>query len=153
MIIQVQTETFDPGAQLNALHAGQLGVGAIASFTGFVRDFNQGNTVNTLFLEHYAGMTEKALADIGMQAMQRWKLNNVQILHRVGLLQAGEAIVFVAACSAHRTDAFAACEFMMDYLKTRAPFWKKETTVEGERWVDARETDQLAAARWQTTED
>lgn len=148
MLIKVQPQPFDAGAELNALHQGKLGIGAIASFTGFVRDFNQGDTVSSLYLEHYPGMTEKALADIAEQATQRWSLLGVEILHRVGRLETAEAIVFVAACSAHRADAFAACEFMMDYLKTRAPFWKKELTTQGERWVDGKDSDQQAADRW-----
>lgn len=152
MNIRVQIAPFDPGAELNAVHAGDLSVGAVVSFTGYVRDINQDAAIQELFLEHYPGMTEKALAKIRNEAMQRWPLIGVQILHRVGALSLAEPIVFVATSSMHREAAFAACEFIMDYLKTRAPFWKKEQTTSGAHWVEGRDSDQQAAARWDTSE-
>ena len=148
MQISVQTHAFDAGQLLNQMHAEQLGIGAVVSFVGYVRDFNQDATVSELFLEHYPGMTEKALQQIVAQAEQRWPLLKVQLVHRVGWLGLGEPIVFVAVASAHRQAAFNAAEFIMDYLKTRAPFWKKEQTLDGERWVEGRVSDQQAAARW-----
>ena len=152
MNIRVQIAPFDPGAELTAVHAGDLSVGAVVSFTGYVRDINQDAAIQELFLEHYPGMTEKALAKIRDEAMQRWPLIGVQILHRVGALSLAEPIVFVATSSMHREAAFAACEFIMDYLKTRAPFWKKEQTTSGAHWVEGRDSDQQAAARWDTSE-
>ena len=152
MSIRVQSEPFDPGHELNAVHAGDLAVGAVVTFTGYVRDINQDQAIQELFLEHYPGMTEKALSKIRDEAMQRWSLIDAQILHRVGALSLAEPIVFVATSSIHRDAAFAACEFIMDYLKTRAPFWKKEQTSTGAHWVDGRDSDQLAAARWDTSE-
>ena len=113
-----------------------------------MRDLNLGDQVGGLFLEHYPGMTEKALQDIVDEAQQRWMIQAVRLTHRIGQLYPGDRIVFVGVASAHRQEAFAACEFIMDYLKTRAPFWKKETTPDGDRWVDARESDQEAAKRW-----
>ena len=152
MSIRVQSEPFDPGNELNAVHAGNLAVGAVVTFTGYVRDINQDQAIQELFLEHYPGMTEKALSKIRDEAMQRWSLIDAQILHRVGALSLAEPIVFVATSSIHRDAAFAACEFIMDYLKTRAPFWKKEQTSTGAHWVDGRDSDQLAAARWDTSD-
>ncbi|MFZ4834795.1 molybdopterin synthase catalytic subunit MoaE [Rouxiella sp. Mn2063] len=122
--------------------------GAVVTFTGKVRNHNLGDNVSALTLEHYPGMTEKALAEIVIEARQRWILHRVAVYHRVGALYPGEEIVFVGVSSAHRGTAFAACEFIMDYLKTRAPFWKREATEQGERWVDARISDQEAARRW-----
>ena len=148
MSIRVQVETFDAGAELNALHAANLGIGAVVSFVGYVRDFNDGQAVAGMLLEHYPGMTEKALAKIEAEARERWPLLTVEIIHRVGALEPGEPIVFVGTSSAHRQAAFDACNFIMDYLKTRAPFWKKEDTPEGARWVEGRDSDQDAAARW-----
>ncbi|WP_426152054.1 molybdopterin synthase catalytic subunit MoaE [Pseudomonas sp. DC3000-4b1] len=148
MAVRVQRIAFDPGAELNGVHQRQLGVGAVVSFTGYVRDFNDGQDVAGLFLEHYPGMTEKALEKIVAEAQGRWPLLNVEVLHRVGELAPGEPIVFVACASAHRQAAFQACEFIMDYLKTRAPFWKRETTPEGPRWVEGRQSDQDSAERW-----
>jgi molybdopterin synthase catalytic subunit len=148
MAIRVQAAPFDPGAELNAMHRQQLGIGAVVSFVGYVRDFNDGHEVAGLFLEHYPGMTEKALAAILEEAGQRWPLLGAEVIHRVGDLPPGEPIVFVACASAHRQAAFNACEFIMDYLKTRAPFWKKETTPQGPRWVEGRHSDQAAAGRW-----
>jgi len=152
MSIRVQSAPFDPGAELNAVHAGDLGVGAVVSFVGYVRDINQDASIEALFLEHYPGMTEKSLAKIRDEAMQRWPLIDAHILHRVGPLSLAEPIVFVATSSTHREAAFAACEFIMDYLKTRAPFWKKEQTSSGSHWVEGRDSDQQAAARWNTPE-
>ncbi|WP_296246378.1 molybdopterin synthase catalytic subunit MoaE [Pseudomonas sp. UBA4194] len=149
MSVRVQAEPFDPGAELNALHEANTGVGAVVSFVGYVRDFNHGLEVSGMFLEHYPGMTEKALGKIAFEAAQRWPLLKLEVLHRVGLLQPGEPIVFVGVASAHRQAAFEACDFVMDYLKTRAPFWKKESTEDGPRWVDGRESDLVAAQRWE----
>jgi molybdopterin synthase catalytic subunit len=148
MSVRVQTAPFDAGAELNALHAAQLGIGAVVGFVGYVRDYNDGQDVAGMYLEHYPGMTEKALAKIVAEAEARWPLLRVEVLHRVGALTPGEPIVFVGTASAHRQAAFAACDFIMDYLKTRAPFWKREDTAEGARWVDGRDSDQQAAARW-----
>ncbi|MGL4315027.1 MAG: molybdopterin synthase catalytic subunit MoaE [Pseudomonas sp.] len=148
MSVRVQVEAFDPGSELNALHAANLGIGAVVTFVGYVRDFNDGQDVCGMFLEHYPGMTEKALQQIASEAEQRWPLLRVEILHRVGRLEPGEPIVFVGTASSHRQAAFDACNFIMDYLKTRAPFWKKEDTAEGTRWVEGRCSDQEAAQRW-----
>ena len=148
MAVRVQTADFDVGAELAALRAGDGQVGAVATFIGTVRDVNDGSGVATLTLEHYPGMTEKALEAIAARAHQRWTLRDVLIIHRVGELAPGDQIVLVAVTSAHRGEAFAACEFIMDYLKTEAPFWKKEVTPEGSRWVAARASDDEAAARW-----
>ena len=148
MGVRVQAEPFDPGAEVNALHAANLGIGAVTSFVGYVRDYNDGQDVRGMFLEHYPGMTEKALQKIIVEAEQRWPLLRVEVLHRVGRLQPGEPIVFVGTASAHRQAAFDACNFIMDYLKTRAPFWKKEDTPDGERWVEGRASDQAALQRW-----
>lgn len=148
-MIRVQTATFDAGIELNALHAANQGVGAVVGFVGYVRDYNDGAEVAGMFLEHYPGMTESALEKIVMDAQARWPLLNATVIHRVGELAPGEPIVFVGIASAHRQAAFDACSFIMDYLKTRAPFWKREATPEGERWVDEREGDHSAAARWE----
>ncbi len=144
MSVRVQHEDFDPTTELEALSAGRDDIGALVSFTGLVR----GGDVSELELEHYPGMTEKALAEIEAEARERWPLQGVTIIHRVGPLAPGARIVFVATASRHRAAAFEAAEFLMDFLKTRAPFWKKEDTPDGARWVDARETDDTAAARW-----
>lgn len=146
--VQVQTELFDPGQLTNSLHSGSPTIGAVVCFTGYMRDFNQQQTVQSLFLEHVPRMTEKSLRSIAEQACQRWALQAVHILHRVGQLTPTEPIVFVAAASAHRKDAFNACEFIMDYLKTSAPLWKKEHTTAGSFWVAGRIGDQQAANRW-----
>ena len=148
MTVRVQVEDFDLGAEVAALRAGNPGVGAVASFIGTVRDVSDGTRVSTMELEHYPGMTEKALEQIEAAARQRWALLGVTIVHRVGLLQPLDQIVLVAVASAHRGNAFAACEFIMDYLKSEAPFWKKEDTPEGARWVDARVSDDAALRRW-----
>ena len=147
MSVSVQHEDFDAGAELAALRR-DPSVGAIASFIGSVRDINAGDGVASLTLEHYPGMTEKALADIVDQACARWPLLGALVIHRVGPLLPLEQIVLVACGAAHRGVAFAACEFIIDYLKTDAPFWKKEQTPEGARWVDARDSDDSAKAKW-----
>lgn len=147
-LVSVQIDDFDINAVLDQLTAGHRDVGALAIFVGKVRDINTGDEVHTLTLEHYPGMTEKSIAKIIAEAEQRWDLIDASVIHRVGRLQPTDNIVLVAVASAHRGDAFAACEFIMDYLKTRAPFWKKEQTPEGERWVEARKSDEKAAGRW-----
>jgi molybdopterin synthase catalytic subunit len=148
MSVRVQREDFDLGAEVAALRRGQPGVGAVASFIGTVRDMNDGSAVSAMELEHYPGMTEKALDKIEAVARKRWELLGVTIVHRVGPLLPLDQIVLVAVACAHRGNAFAACEFIMDYLKSEAPFWKKEQTPEGARWVDARIADASALARW-----
>ena len=148
MKIVVQTSGFDLGAEVAALYRGNPKVGAVATFLGLVRDVNEGDGVNTLTLEHYPGMTEKSLEAIVRDAFARWDLIDTTVIHRVGVLKPTDPIVLVAVASGHRGEAFAACEFIMDYLKTQAPFWKKEVTPEGERWVEARESDEVAATRW-----
>jgi molybdopterin synthase catalytic subunit len=146
--VRVQTEDFDLGAEIARLRAGDPRIGAVVSFVGTVRDINEGDRVAELELEHYPGMTERALADIVHQARARWPLYGALVLHRIGPMQPEEQIVLVACSSAHRGEAFAACEFIMDYLKTDAPFWKKEQTPGGARWVDARASDDGAKAKW-----
>ncbi len=147
-MIRVQTEAFDVGHETTRLHRGHPGVGAVATFLGTVRDINAEHSVSAMTLEHYPGMTEKALEAIEAEARERWALDGVTVIHRVGPLEPGDPIVFVGVASRHRGEAFAACEFIMDFLKTRAPFWKKEQTPAGARWVDARESDETALARW-----
>ena len=149
MTIRVQEADFDVGAELAALRAGDARVGALASFLGLVRDLNDGASVSEMTLEHYPGMTEKALEEIVAEARGRWDIYDALVIHRVGPLKPCDQIVLVAVTSAHRGEAFAACEFIMDYLKTRAPFWKKEETAAGGRWVDTRESDDHAAGRWE----
>ena len=151
MKIVVQTEAFELGAEVDAMRAGRTDIGAVASFVGLARDLNEGSGVSAMTLEHYPGMTEKALANLVDDANARWTLLDVTVIHRVGRLLPGDPIVLVAVASAHRGESFAACEFIMDYLKTQAPFWKKEETADGERWVEARASDDAAAARWQQT--
>ena len=152
MTVRIQQADFDVGAELTALRAGDARVGALASFVGLVRDISHGTGVSEMTLEHYPGMTEKALEAIVADAKNRWDIYATLVIHRVGPLRPCDQIVLVAVTSAHRGEAFAACEFIMDYLKTRAPFWKREVTAEGARWVDARETDDSAATRWQIAE-
>jgi molybdopterin synthase catalytic subunit len=149
MKISVQNEAFDLSEEVAALYRANPKVGAVASFLGLVRDSNAGQGVSAMTLDHYPGMTEKALAGIVEDARARWEILDVCVIHRVGPLSPTDPIVLVAVASSHRGEAFAACEFIMDFLKTRAPFWKKEATPEGEKWVDARESDEHAAARWQ----
>ena len=148
MAVRVQTEDFDLGAEVAILRRGNPKVGAIASFVGVVRDLNEGADVAEMTLEHYPGMTEKALEKIVGEAKARWDIYDVLVVHRVGTLKPTDQIVLVVVASAHRGEAFQACEFLMDFLKTRAPFWKKEKTPEGGRWVEARTTDDAAAERW-----
>jgi molybdopterin synthase catalytic subunit len=146
--VSIQTQDFDLSAELAALRAGQAGVGAVCSFLGTVRDRNEGDAVASMELEHYPGMTEKAIEAMIDQAHQRFDILGARVIHRVGLLQPMDQIVLVAVTSAHRGQSFLACEFLMDYLKTQAPFWKKEQTPQGARWVDARVSDDAALARW-----
>jgi molybdopterin synthase catalytic subunit len=146
--IRVQEADFDLSAEVAALRADNPKVGAVACFVGTVRDLNEGSTVETMELEHYPGMTEKSLEAIADQARERWPGSDVLIVHRVGRLKPLDQIVLVATTSMHRADAFESCAFVMDYLKTQAPFWKKEKTENGERWVDARESDDTALKRW-----
>mgnify|MGYP006268580725 FL=1 len=147
-LIRVQENDFDISAEISALRKGDSRVGAVVTFLGTVRDLNDGSQVKEMSLEHYPGMTEKALEEIVAQAKSRWDIYQALIIHRVGPLLPEDQIVLVAVTSAHRGEAFSACEFIMDYLKTAAPFWKKEETPEGGRWVDARVTDEAAMARW-----
>jgi molybdopterin synthase catalytic subunit len=150
MPVRVQTDDFDAGRELAQLRGGDHAVGAVAAFIGTVRDVNAAAAVVSMTLEHYPGMTEKALAAIVDDAKGRWDIVDALVIHRVGALKPADQIVLVAVTSAHRGEAFAACEFIMDYLKTRAPFWKKEETAGGARWVEARASDDDAAARWQS---
>lgn len=147
--IRIQEKDFDVSAEIAALRKGDPRVGAVVTFLGTVRDMNDGSSVKGMTLEHYPGMTEKALQDILDQAKARWDIYQSLVIHRVGPLLPEDQIVMVAVTSAHRGEAFAACEFIMDYLKTAAPFWKKEDTPEGGRWVDARVTDETAMSRWE----
>lgn len=149
MTVRVQTEDFDISREIASLRSGNPRIGAIASFIGVVRDLNDGDKVAEMTLEHYPGMTEKSVEDIITQARGRWQVMDALVIHRIGTLKPLDQIVLVVVSSAHRGDAFSACEFIMDYLKTRAPFWKKEQTGSGARWVDARATDDAAAERWQ----
>ena len=148
MPVRIQTVDFDVAREIAALRGGDARVGAVAAFIGLVRDINDAAAVSTLTLEHYPGMTEKALARIVDEARARWNVYDALVIHRVGELKPTDQIVLVVVTGAHRGEAFAACEFIMDYLKTRAPFWKKEQTPAGERWVEARASDDDAAARW-----
>lgn len=148
MPVRVQHDDFDAGEELAKLRGGDRRVGAVASFIGTVRDVNDDASVQTMTLEHYPGMTEKALAQIVEEAKQRFDILDATVIHRIGELRPADQIVFVAVISAHRGAAFDACRFMMDYLKTRAPFWKQERTPDGARWVDARTSDDEAAERW-----
>ena len=149
--VSIQAADFDLAAEVAALRTGDTGVGAVASFVGTVRDSNDGSPVSDMELEHYPGMTERAIESMIDEAMRRFDIRAVRVVHRVGPLRVGDQIVLVAVTSAHRGQAFQACEFLMDYLKTQAPFWKKETTPEGARWVDARVADDAALARWGIT--
>jgi molybdopterin synthase catalytic subunit len=149
LTVRIQHEDFDAGAEISRLRAGDPRIGAVASFVGVARDRNDGAAVSTLALEHYPGMTEKAIEAIVEQAKARWQVFEILVVHRIGVLRPLDQIVLVVVSSSHRGDAFAACEFVMDYLKTEAPFWKKESTPAGERWVDARESDAAARSRWE----
>jgi len=146
--IRVSEADFDLSTELQALRDQRKGIGALVSFVGTVREVNEGDAVSSMHLEHYPGMTERSLAEIADRAFEAWRLEAMAIVHRVGLLHPGDQIVLVAVASAHRHDAFEACSFVMDYLKTEAPFWKKERTSAGERWVEARASDEQARDRW-----
>ncbi len=147
-MIRIQEQAFDVGHELMAIKRGKTRIGGTALFVGTVRDINDGAEVTALTLEHYPGMTEKALADIETEARKRWLLDDVLIVHRYGRMELGDDIVLVICCSEHRDNAFDACRFLMDFLKTRAPFWKLEEGGGDKKWVDARESDDAAAARW-----
>jgi len=146
--VSVQAEDFDVGAELELIRAHSPQTGAIATFVGVVRDVNDARKVGSMYLEHYPGMTDRAIEQIIEEARGRWELHGVTVIHRVGNLRPTDQIVFVAVGSGHRGEAFAACEFIMDFLKTRAPFWKREATNEGDQWVQSRTSDQAAAERW-----
>ena len=146
--VRIQEAPFDAGALVAETHRANPKVGAIASFIGLVRDINEGSDVSEMTLEHYPGMTERAIENICREAAERWEVLDARVVHRVGTLRPTDPIVIVVVASGHRGDAFAACQFIMDFLKTRAPFWKKERTAGGERWVAARASDDEAAARW-----
>jgi len=146
--VRIQAGDFDLAAEVAQLRAGQPGVGGIVTFVGTVRDMNEGAAVAEMELEHYPGMTEQSIAAIIDQARARWPLFGALVIHRIGPLKPLEQIVLVAVTAAHRGEAFAACEFIIDYLKTEAPFWKKEQTPQGARWVDARVTDETALQKW-----
>ncbi|USX16507.1 molybdenum cofactor biosynthesis protein MoaE [Oxalobacteraceae bacterium OTU3CAMAD1] len=147
--VRIQTEDFDLSAEVAALRAANPKIGAIVTFVGVVRDLNEGAAVAEMELEHYPGMTEQSIGAVIERARQRWPTFGALVIHRVGPLKPLDQIVLVAATAAHRGEAFAACEFIIDYLKTEAPFWKKEQTPEGARWVDARVSDDAALAKWQ----
>lgn len=151
MAVRVQREDFDVGAELDALTRGNTRIGGLASFVGLVRDMAGGDAVGAMTLEHYPGMTERQLASIEAEALRRWTLDATLIVHRHGRLEPGDRIVLVACASAHREAAFEACHFLIDWLKTKAPFWKQEETPDGPRWVDAKAGDDAAAARWNRT--
>ena len=147
-MIRVQAEDFDLGVELKSMTDGNSSIGGLCSFVGLVRDMAGDDHISAMTLEHYPGMTEKALADIDAHAHERWALDGTLIIHRFGRLEPGDQIVLVAAASAHREAAFEACHFLIDWLKTKAPFWKLEDTPDGGKWVDARDSDDVAAARW-----
>ncbi len=149
MPVRIQAEDFDLSAEISQLRASNAQVGAVASFIGIARDMNEGSDVQMLTLEHYPGMTEKVLSGLIEQAKQRWDIFDALIIHRIGTLKPQDQIVLVAVTSRHREAAFSACECIMDFLKTKAPFWKKEQSSTGARWVDAKESDDQAAQRWQ----
>ncbi|MCJ7799644.1 MAG: molybdenum cofactor biosynthesis protein MoaE [Polaromonas sp.] len=146
--VSIQTGDFDLGAEIQAMRQGDTRVGAICSFVGTVRDRNDGLNVSSMALEHYSGMTERSIEAMIDEACARFDIFAARVVHRVGLLQPLDQVVMVAVTSAHRGESFQACEFLMDYLKTQAPFWKKEQTPEGARWVDARVSDDAALAKW-----
>ncbi|CAE6735120.1 molybdenum cofactor biosynthesis protein MoaE [Candidatus Nitrotoga fabula] len=148
MSVSIQESDFDLAAELNTLRSGNSKVGAMVSFVGLVRDFNLNETVDSIYLEYYPGMTEKALNKIIAEATERWNLLNVRVIHRIGRLYASDQIVLVATTALHRGEAFAGCEFIIDYLKTAAPFWKKEETGEGSHWLETRETDVQRMEYW-----
>jgi len=146
--IRVQPEPFDITDEQQALYRGRSSIGGLVTFVGLMRDINEGDQVKRMVLEHYPGMTEKALHEIAAEAAARWELEGIRLIHRVGELEPQDPIVLVAVASRHRGEAFRACEFLIDYLKTKAPLWKKEITGDGERWVEARAKDDAAAERW-----
>ena len=148
MTVKVQSEDFDVGAELAAMTGGKTGIGGVTLFVGLVRDMAGGESVSAMTLEHYPGMTERQLEAIEAEARERWPLDDALIIHRYGRLEPGDRIVLVATASAHREAAFESCHFLIDWLKTKAPFWKMEATPEGERWVEAKDSDDKAAARW-----
>lgn len=148
MTVKVQIQDFDLGREVAALTRGNPAIGAVASFVGLCRATSDGSSVSSMTLEHYPGMTERTLEDIVAQASARWNIFDALVVHRYGRLLPGDQIVLVVVIGAHRGETFAACEFIMDFLKTEAPFWKKEETPQGVRWVDARETDDRSAERW-----
>lgn len=152
-VIRVQEEDFDVQQEYQRLREDCPAIGAIVTFVGLMRDFNDGDLVHSLFVEHYPGMTDKVLTAIAQQAHSRWSLQHIRIIHRVGTLMPSDQIVFVGVSGAHRQNVFAACEFVMDFLKTQAPFWKREQTPAGSRWVDARSADADAAQRWLPSAD
>lgn len=149
MPVRVQTEDFDTGLEIANMRLARADIGAVAAFVGQVRDLNDGTTVATMTLEHYPGMTEKSLENIVANAKAKFNIHDALVIHRIGELQPLDQIVLVVTVGAHRGEAFSACEFIMDFLKTEAPFWKKEVTPEGERWVDSRDTDTKAKNRWE----
>ncbi len=144
--LRVQEADFDPGEQIEALR--NASDGAVVSFVGIAREFSEGLAVRQITLEHYPGMTERSMQEIARQARERWKLGGIRIIHRFGKLAPGDRIVFVAVASAHRDQAFDACRFLIDFLKTRAPFWKREEVEHGQRWVQAKDSDEQALDRW-----
>ncbi len=148
MSVSIQTADFDLAAELAALRTERAQVGALVSFVGLVRDFSEDANIVNIYLEHYPGMSEKALEQIIEEASRRWQLLGVRVIHRVGELHPHDQIVLVATASSHRADAFAACEFIIDYLKTSAPFWKREQTAQGAKWLDTKQSDQQRSARW-----
>lgn len=147
-MISIQTQNFDHHVEYQRLRKNADGDGAIVTFTGLVRDFNTDTSVSSIQIEHYPGMTEKRLMDICIKARDRWQLGFIRIIHRIGIIEAGEHIVFIGVTSKHRKSAFEACEFIIDYLKTQAPLWKQEGTPQGMKWVDAKHSDQQAAKKW-----
>ncbi len=151
--IRVQEAPFDPPAEQDELRRGRTDIGALVAFVGLMRDINEDRDVTAMTLEHYPGMTERALTQIAEEAAGRWRIDGIRIIHRVGRVLPEEPIVLVAVVSRHRTEAFRACEFLIDYLKTRAPFWKREDTHSGTQWVEARQTDTESADRWAAGDD
>ncbi len=149
MAIHVQRENFDIGVELAKISAKKSNIGGICCFVGLVRDFSEGSRIKTMTLEHFPGMTEKQLKKIENEACQRWPLEDSLIIHRYGSMKPGENIVLIVTASAHRKAAFEACEFLIDWLKTKAPFWKKEETTKGDKWVEAKISDDKAADQWQ----
>lgn len=148
MAVRIQFEDFDVAAEMDKVRRANPQTGAVVSFLGQVRDLNQGSEISSMFLEHYPGMTEKSLESLIKSARERWNIHEVTIIHRVGNLSPLDQIVLVVVASMHREDAFRACEFIMDFLKTEAPFWKREVTPSGERWVEAKQSDEIAKQKW-----